>query len=279
MKVSVAVPSFNYAGFLPACLGSIAAQDHGDFEVLIADGGSTDGSLEVIERYLAADPRFRLISTRDEGQADAVQRAFAASEGALFCWLNADDCYVHTGAFRMALESLQGDPDAGLVSFGGVYLDEAGKVIRPVRLRRHRLDGLHNLSYRASVLQPATFWRREVQAAIPLRTDFHFCFDALFFWQAWQRYGWLERPETVAGYRLHGSNKSMQVRPERVAELARFEAIKFGPRSLRGHYLAALASVLRVLQRVPWLGRLLLRGAYVVNNSLSFATAHRWPGI
>lgn len=279
MKVSVAVPSYNYARFLPACLDSIARQDHGDFEVLIADGGSTDDSLEVIKHYTAADRRFRLISTSDEGQADAVQKAFIESEGDVFCFLNADDCYVSAAAFRLALEALADPAGPKLVSFRGVYLDETGNTIKPVKLRYHPFDSLDNVPYRASVLQPATFWRREVQAQIPFRGDFHYCFDALFFWEAWRRFEWVERSDIVAGYRLHGSNKSMQVRPGRIAELARFEQLKFGPDSWRAAYLSGLSRVLETAAAAPGIGRFLLRGAYAINNSLAFATFYRWPGI
>ncbi len=280
MKVSVAVPSYNYARFLPACLDSIARQGHGDFEVLIADGGSTDDSLEVIERYTGADSRFRLISTNDEGQADAVQKAFSQSDGDVFCFLNADDCYVSTTAFSLAVEALANSTGPKLVSFGGVYLDETGNTIKPVNLRPHPFDSLSNLPYRASVLQPATFWRREVQAQIPFRQDFHYCFDALFFWETWRRFEWAERSDiVVAGYRLHGSNKSMQVRPGRIAELARFERLKFGPGSWRAAYLSTLARVLETAASAPGIGRFLLRGAYAINNSLAFATFYRWPGI
>ena len=89
----------------------------------------------------------------------------------------------------------------------------------------------------------------------------------------------LNAPEVVAGYRLHGTNKSLQVRPERGDELARFEAIKFGADSLRARYLGAMAPVLSRLRQVPGAGGVLTRAAYLLNNSLSFATAHHWPGI
>ncbi len=279
MKVSIAVPSYNYARFLPACLDSIARQDHGDFEVLIADGGSTDDSVEIIRRYEAADTRFRLVSTRDAGQADAVQKAFSLSEGEVFCFLNADDCYTNAGTLRLAVEALSDPGSPKLVSFRGVYIDETGALIKPVRLRYHPFDSLANLPYRASVLQPATFWRREVQEQVPFRTDFHYCFDALFFWEAWRRFAWAERSEVVAGYRLHGSNKSMQVRSKRVAELASFERLKFGPGSWRAAYLSGLSRMLEWAAAVPGVGRFLLRGTYLVNNALSFATFYRLPGI
>ena len=277
--ISVAVPSFNYARFLDACLGSIAAQDHDDFEVLIADGGSTDDSLAVIERFVGHDRRFRLISRSDTGQADAIQKAFAFAEGDVFCFLNADDCYLTDHVLSDVVAAFEAEPDAALVSFGGSYVDAAGAVLRSVNLRYHPCDSLENLPWRSSVLQPATFWRREVQLRFPFRTEFHYCFDALFFWQAWRAFRWIEREPRVAGYRLHGDNKSLQVRPQRVLELARFERIKFGERSLRALWLSALGHFLAASERLPWIGRPIGRAAYLINNGLAFVTFYRWPGI
>jgi glycosyltransferase involved in cell wall biosynthesis len=92
MKISIAVPSYNYGQFLLACLDSIKMQQHADYEVLIADGGSDDGSVEIIERYCASDPRFRFVSREDQGQADAIRRAFSHASGDILCFLNADVC-------------------------------------------------------------------------------------------------------------------------------------------------------------------------------------------
>ncbi len=279
MLVSVAVPSFQQGRFLDACLGSLARQTHRELEVLIADGGSTDESLEVIGRYTASDPRFRLVSRSDAGQADALRKAFAEARGDVLGWLNSDDCYLHDRVLERACAELQADPVAGLVSFGGSYLDADGRVLRPVNLRYHPLDSLANLPWRASVLQPATFWRREVMQAVPLRAEFHYAFDAVFFWEAWRRFGWIERDEPAAGYRLHGDNKSLQVRPARIRELASFERLKFGPASLRAAWLALLAALLRGVLAIPVAGRPLARLAYLANNALAFATFYRWPGI
>jgi glycosyltransferase involved in cell wall biosynthesis len=279
MKVSIAVPSFNQGQFLDDCLGSIARQSHTDFEVLIADGGSRDESIAVAERYASSDARFKLVSRSDAGQADAIVQAFAQSTGDVLGFLNSDDCYLDTQILERACRAFEAHPEAGLVSFGGYYIDAAGQTLKRIDLRIHPLDSLANLPYRASVLQPGTFWRRAVLDTVGIRTEFHYCFDAIFFWQAWQRFGWVEETDPLIGYRLHGDNKSMQVRPERIAELARFERLKFGEGSLRARYLGWLACVVAVLGRTPVVGRALARMVYLVNNSAAFATFYRWPGI
>ncbi|MCU0869349.1 MAG: glycosyltransferase [Burkholderiales bacterium] len=279
MKISIAVPSFNHVRWLDANLDSLACQDHPDFEVLIADGGSTDGSLDRIAARVSRDTRFRLVSTADAGQADAIRRAFAHASGDVLGFLNSDDCYLAPDVLSGVARVFDAHPDAGLASFTGRYLDADGRDTGPVRLRYHPLDSLANLRWRSSVLQPATFWRRAVWDTVGFDPSFHYCFDALFFWEAWRRFGWVEDAKPVAGYRLHGANKSAGVRAVRVRELARFERIKFGRGSARARFLDRIAALIERADRWPVHGARVKRLAYLAVNSLAFATAYRTPSI
>jgi len=279
MKISIAVASFNYRRYLESCLSSIAAQTHRDLEVLVADGGSTDGSLELIESFAASDPRVRLVSRSDVGQADALVKCFAQASGEIACFLNADDSYLCNDALAAVVQAFTAYPQIDLVSFGGYYIDEQGRHIKPVRLRYHPLDHPGLMKHRTAVLQPATFWRRRVMNAIPIAPEFHFVFDVVFFYRAYQQFCWLELTKPVAGYRLHGDNKSMTVRPARIRELAEFERIKFGPGSLRGRYLDAVAVAAGLLGRVPAVGDSLQRLLYLAVDSAAFASVYRLPGI
>lgn len=273
MKVSIAVPSFNYRRYLPACLDSLAAQTHSDIEVLIADGGSNDGSVAFIEEYCDRDKRFSLVSRQDEGQADAVNKAFSHATGEIFCFLNADDLFIRDDVIERVVKALSEDPELGLVSFGGVYVDAAGEVIRPVRLRYHPMDSMAWMKYRTAVLQPGTFWRADVWRKHPFDVHFHYVFDVEFFWHAFQCYSWKEYDLPVAGYRLHGDNKSMTVRVDRIRELANFERIKYGSRSLRAYYLDWIAWI------ADQSGINTRRAIRFVVNSLSYLTCYRLPGI
>jgi glycosyltransferase involved in cell wall biosynthesis len=157
MKISIAVPSYNYGAYLTACLQSIAEQEHSDFEVLIADGGSADDSLQIAQRFAARDARFRVVSTADRGQADAVQRAFSQAGGDIFGFLNADDMYLQPTALSEVASAFTANETADVISFGGCYVAANGSVIKRVRLRYHPLDSLERIRFRPSVLQPATF--------------------------------------------------------------------------------------------------------------------------
>jgi glycosyltransferase involved in cell wall biosynthesis len=273
LKVSIAVPSLNYGRFLPACLDSCAAQTYGNIEILIADGGSSDDSMDIIERYCAQDPRFRLVSRTDRGQADAINRALQQATGDIACFLNADDLYIRNDVMAQVVSTFETDATLGLLSMGGEYVDAAGKTIRPVKLRYHPLDSHRWMKWRTAVLQPATFWRASISKEHPFCEKFHFVFDVEFFWYAYQHYRWREVPLPAAGYRLHGANKSTSVREDRIREMAEMERIKFGERSLRARYLDGVAGA------VAHTGEAGRRVIYNFVNSLSFLSSYCLPGI
>jgi glycosyltransferase involved in cell wall biosynthesis len=279
MKISIAVPSYNYARYIDACLLSIKQQDYKNFEVLIADGGSNDGSLDIIQQYCEEDDRFRLISQEDKGQADAIYKAFQNATGDILCFLNADDCYLSDDALSSVFKVFLENPQIGLVSFGGYYLDAEGEKIKLINYRYHPLDGFHMMKYRTAVLQPATFWKREVYNAIAWPREFHFVFDVVFFYAAYQKFTWLEISKPLAGYRLHGDNKSMSVRTGRIVELAAFEKIKFGQGSMRAYYLSLIGKLIRTFDKLGIIGAKISKLIYFVVNSLAYITCYRLPSI
>jgi glycosyltransferase involved in cell wall biosynthesis len=279
MKISIAVPSYNYVQYIDACLSSIRDQDYVDFEVLIADGGSNDGSLEIIQQYCAEDSRFHLVSQEDSGQADAIQKAFNHASGVFFCFLNADDCYLCDDALSCVVQAFSDNTQAGLVSFGGYYLNAEGEKIKLINYRYHPFDSFQLMKYRTAVLQPATFWRREVYVASEWPIEFNFVFDVVFFYAAYQKFSWIELSKPVAGYRLHGDNKSMSVKSVRIMELAEFEKIKFGQYSIRACYLILIGKLIKVLENFGSIGSKLSKIIYLVTNGLAYISCYRLPSI
>ena len=279
MKISIAVPSYNYAIFLEECLKSICMQDYNDYEVLIADGGSTDGSLEIIKQFCLLDSRFRLVSTMDTGQSDAIMKAFADATGDVFCFLNADDCFICSDALSSVISALTCYPSADIVNFTGYYIDANSKFIKPVQLRYHPLDSVKLMKYRTAVFQPATFWRPNVHEKIPMVTYSHYVFDAIFFYQAYINFTWLELNKPIAGHRLHGKNKSLEINFARINELAKFEELKFGIYSFRAIYLKLISLMVYMFNKIPVIGRFLNIVIYFTVNSLAFLTYYHFPSI
>ena len=101
----------------------------------------------------------------------------------------------------------------------------------------------------------------------------------MFFYSAYQGYRWLELPKPVAGYRLHGDNKSMSVKSKRIAELAAFEDIKFGAGSFRGAYLRFVARLVRHAETRGNAGAAVSKGLYYLVNSLAYISCYRLPSI
>ena len=176
---SVITPSFNQGPFLEGAIQSVLAQGDPDFEHLVLDNCSTDGTREVLARH----PHLRTRIEPDSGQSDALNKGFREARGEVICWLNADDEYL-PGAFA-AVRRAMSEPGVDVV-FGEaeeVFFDGRPPVIRQPRFER-REDLLFWWEKRVDLLQPAVFFRRRlVEEAGPLREDLHFVMDAEFWWR------------------------------------------------------------------------------------------------
>ena len=279
MRISVAVPSYNYGQYIQDCLDSLIQQDYANYEVLIADAGSTDNSLEVIQRFCERDARFSLVSTSDRGQADAIQKAVTVSTGEIFCFLNADDKFICRDALSAVARAFHSYGGIEIVSFQGYYLNAVGNLVRPVKMRYHPLDNISLMAHRTAVLQPATFWRREVSMLFPLETGSHYAFDSIFFYKVYKNCSWLELAKPLAGHRLHGDNKSLRICSERIRELVDFERLKFGDRHIRVIYISLVLIAVLALEKIPVFSIQLRRALYFLVNSMAYFSCYRLPGI
>jgi glycosyltransferase involved in cell wall biosynthesis len=122
-RVSIVVPSFHQARYLEATIRSALDQDYPALELLVIDGGSTDGSVEIIRQYA---PRLAYWeSGPDRGQCHAINKGLARARGEIVAWLNSDDLLL-PGAVQAAVAALAACPEAALVYADGLWIDEAG---------------------------------------------------------------------------------------------------------------------------------------------------------
>lgn len=128
--LSIITPSFNQAAFLPQTLDSVLNQKYPKLEYIVIDGGSTDGSREIIESY--SDRLTFWVSEKDRGQVHALNKGFQRATGDWVGWQNSDDFYL-PGAFESFAVATQRYPDADIVVADIVLVDEAGAPIRDVR--------------------------------------------------------------------------------------------------------------------------------------------------
>ena len=106
--VSIVTPSFNMGGFIEDTIRSVLDQDYPSVEYLVVDGGSTDGTLDILKRY---EGRLKYVSEPDRGQTDAVNKGFQSSRGSIFTFLNADDTFL-PGAVTAAVQASRIDKAA-----------------------------------------------------------------------------------------------------------------------------------------------------------------------
>lgn len=151
------MPSFNQARFLEEAIGSVLSQRDRVKEFFVLDGGSTDGSREIIEKYADQIDWWR--SGADGGQSNAIADGFARATGDVLTWLNSDDALL-PGAVDALLGCFDADPGVGLVEGDTVVVDGDSRVLRCDRRAgpsrwwmRHGYLRLH---------QPSTFFRRDV---------------------------------------------------------------------------------------------------------------------
>ena len=170
--VSVVTPSYNQAAYLEQTLRSVLDQGYPELEYLVVDGGSTDGSLDIIRRY--AGRLAWWTSEPDRGQAEAINKGMQRARGEIVAWLNSDDLYL-PGAVAGAVKAFAARPQAVMVYGNTRAIDAAGRTLNVLRYRQWGLDDL--LCYQI-IGQPAVFMRRTAfEAAGGLDPSYHFMLD------------------------------------------------------------------------------------------------------
>ncbi len=207
-KISIVTPSFNQAEFLEYTIRSVLDQGYPNIEYIIMDGGSTDGSREIIEKY--SDRLAYWQSAPDNGQASAIFQGFEKSTGEILAWINSDDYYLPGALFSVAEQFIR-DPGTRWLVGDGIYVDQEGKTLfyqnkyPPITFKTMYFS--YNL-----VMQPATFWKRDLffsTGGYDRTLRFSFDYD-LFL-----KFSRVTRPrrlkKILAAFRLHAGSKTMTI--------------------------------------------------------------------
>ena len=226
--ISVIVPSYNQAPYLEATLESILHQVGVETEVIVVDGGSTDGSVEIIRRY--ADKLAWWVSEKDRGQAHAIMKGARRATGEIITWLNSDDLY-EPGALRKVIQAFERSPDAAAV-YGDYY------ILRPDgrKVLKEKIDFDWNICVHAYMMtpQPATFFARWAWDRVGgVDESLTHCMDYDLVLKVGKIGRILHIREPLACFRLHPESKTSKARGHfrRENRLVRERALgrKLGP--------------------------------------------------
>ena len=223
MKVSIITPSLNQAQFFERTIQSVLAQQWTPLEHIVLDGGSTDGTLDILKKYGA---HLRWISEPDKGQSDAVNKGIKMAAGDVVGWLNSDDIY-YPGAVKLAVEFLAAHPEFDAVYGMADYIAADDSIIDTYPTEPWHFPRLKDVCF---ICQPALFLRRSVfERHGYLDTDLHYCMDYEYFLRlgrAGVRFGYLETK--LAGARMYVGNKTISGRIEACAEVIEMFRRNFG---------------------------------------------------
>lgn len=219
ITISVVTPSFNQAGFLAETIKSVIGQ-RGDFSIdyLVIDGGSDDGSVEIIRHHEnlvnSHHPdigcraiRYRWLSEKDRGQTDALMKGFRLAEGEVLAYLNSDDTYL-PGTLETVAAFFRDNPHAALLYGDAHYCDAAGEIIG--RYPTEDFD-FRKLAWFNFFCQPAVFFRNEAFEAVGgLDATLRYAMDYDLFVRIGKRFSCRYLPRYFANYRLHEASKTMR---------------------------------------------------------------------
>lgn len=164
-KISIITPSFNQAQYLEETILSVIGQGYPSLEYIIIDGGSTDGSVDIIRKY--ADKIAYWVSEPDKGMYDAIQKGFDKSTGEIMGWINSDDMLHNKSLFVMA-EVLSLDGVRWIQGLPNVF-DEQGRIVKAKATGKW--SRLRHFADDVCIQQDCTFWRRELWEEAGARMD------------------------------------------------------------------------------------------------------------
>ena len=203
--VSVVTPSFNQAPYLELAVRSVLEQDYPNIEYIVIDGGSTDGSVEIIEQY--KDRLAYWVSESDTGQAEAINKGMRRATGDIIGWINSDDALLPC-AISQAVEELETNADLGMVYGDGLMVDSNLMLLDMHTYKQ--LSVLDLLCFEV-ILQPTVFMRRNALADVGyLNEEYHLILDHELWVRLASRYPLSHVSEFWAIERTHESAKTIQ---------------------------------------------------------------------
>ncbi|MEM1239928.1 MAG: glycosyltransferase family 2 protein [Cyanobacteria bacterium P01_H01_bin.26] len=202
LTFSVITPSYQQDKFIEKTIKSVLSQGVSDIDYVICDGGSNDKTLSILERHSSS---LRWVSEPDRGQAHAINKGLAMTQGDIIAWINSDDVY-YPQALIQVLKFFEMNPSVSAVYGQADWIDEFDNIIAPYPTQSWNYKQLTRECY---LCQPAVFFRRNlVERLGTLNADLEYCMD----YELWLRYGqtvsFAYLPIKLAGSRIYSTNKT-----------------------------------------------------------------------
>lgn len=208
-KISIVTPSLNQGEFIEETVLSVLSQNYPSLEYLVMDGGSSDDTLKVLEKY---SDRIKWVSEADKGQTNAINKGLRLTDGAIVGYLNADDTLLPGSLWKVA-EAFTRHPDAMWAVGKCRIVDWQNNEIRkPITSYKNLLlkwGGFPLLVVTNYISQPSTFWRRDALETVGfLDESLHYVMDYDYWLRLYSRYSPVFIPEYLATFKIHPSSKT-----------------------------------------------------------------------
>ena len=205
-KITIVTPSFNQARYLERTILSVLSQDYPNLEYIIIDGGSSDDSVDIIERY--SNRLAYWVSETDNGQTDAINKGLKRATGDWVAWQNSDDIYF-PGSFNHLARVMTPDPGVDFIIADIMLIDEFDRHIRDVCYVTPNYLAL--VAEGMLLANQAAFWRRSVHEEIGwLADDLQHSFDYEWFLRLARNHKGKHVRSVWGALRLHGESKTAQ---------------------------------------------------------------------
>jgi glycosyltransferase involved in cell wall biosynthesis len=256
-RVSIVTPSLNQGQFIRATIESVLSQTYPNIEYFVVDGGSTDGTLDILREY---GTRIRWSSEPDSGQTNAINKGLQQARGEIVAYLNSDDVLL-PDAVETVVHYLRAHPECDLVYGDAEIVDASGRVIGSYPTADYTFE---RLMQNCCICQPAAYWRAGVADRVgPLDESLHYAMD-FDYWIRVDRSGFEihHLPRTIAQSREHEHAKTLTSRPAIYREIVAVSRrsggyVSFGYIQGLWHHLTFerprnVARILRPFPRLSW---------------------------
>lgn len=224
IKFSIIIPSLNSKIFLNKCLQSIFDQTYKNYEIIVIDGGSNDGTLEFLNNL---HDKVKWISEIDNGQSDAINKGISLSTGNWITWQNCDDYYHDKNAFSIFANAINKNNDKFLFTGNINLVNRENKILRDVKYIR---PYFYSLLYEGMTLtNQACFWNKDLHYKIGNLRNFKINFDYEWFLRILKKFPncGFHINYTLGCYRLHKNQKTQKQNLNDIENLKKIQ-IEYG---------------------------------------------------